>query len=163
MLRKKHGWNKHRCGKKKMRISMCFFNQKWFWISTSCRGLWVRMPGRGFARLCSNSTTTKTTRNWPIAYLLFAHLLILERNSQNLTPWTRMVSKCFQIHVCAPLFCLLSALMSCRLNIGTQTVFYSHQLYNSLHVFCSVSVCDIYCCSIFHFLLLFVFLSCVCV
>lgn len=75
---------------------LCVFNQKWFWISTSCLVLWVRMPGRGSARLCSNSTTTKTTRNWPIAFLLYAHSPILERNSQNLTPWTRMVSKGFE-------------------------------------------------------------------
>lgn len=75
---------------------LCVFNQKWFWISTSCPVLWVRMPGRGSARLCSNSTTTKTTRNWQIAFLLYAHSLILERNSLNLTPWTRMVSKGFE-------------------------------------------------------------------
>lgn len=79
---------------------LCVFIQTWFWISMNCQVLWVRMPGRGSARPCWNSTTTKTTRSWPIAYLLYAHLLILARSSQNLTPWTRMVRKLCSLNTC---------------------------------------------------------------
>ncbi len=91
---------KANCSKSNVETYICVFpfacvfpSQTWFWINTRCRALWVRMPGRGSARPCSNSTTTKPTRNWPTAYLLYAPLLIWARSSLSLRPWTRMVSK----------------------------------------------------------------------
>lgn len=149
---------------------LCVFIQTWFWISMSCQVLWVRMPGRGSARPCWNSTTTKTTRSWPIAYLLYAHLLILARSSQNLTPWTRMVRRLCSLNTCphtSPQSFIHSKVFQGEYWYILDFIPCDHKTFYMFFASMSIwqkSVCpsDFYCCLIFHFLLLFVFL-CVCV
>lgn len=52
---------------------------------------WERRYERRSATPSSNSTTIRTRRNWPIGSPSYARSQISARNSQNLTPWIRMV------------------------------------------------------------------------